>query len=156
MKIEKRLTTGPLERIYIAACELAQFRGGKNVEVQLFRTGATPAELAALGDKDWVGAPPADMPAELLQGATREAALQCLLEAFTEKEIEELCEYLQKRYGNQITRLTICPMNLPVPLGVGPLGQIPETESSGFIKFDEAPGYNLNFGFRGYFDLNQG
>lgn len=144
----------PIKRIYIAAATLKEFRGRKNLEVQLVRTGAKPEEIEACKGLGLVGAAPADMPEEILAGATEEAALACLMEAFTEEEAKELCEYMEKRYGGQISQLTVGPFELPVPLGVGPLAQIPESDSSGFLNFDEAPDYPLKFKFKGFYDLN--
>lgn len=151
LKAEKK---EPIDRIYIAAVTLKEFRQKKNVEAQLFRAGVTEAEMEAYKGKNLVGPAPAEIPAEVLKGATGEAALACLLEAFTEEEIGEMAKYLEERYGGQMEKLDIGPMELPVPLGIGPLGQIPETENSGFINFDLAPGYPLNFKFKGYYDLN--
>lgn len=155
MEIKKIKASEPIERIYIAAAELPNFRGKHHVEVQLFRSGITPEEIEACSGLDLVGPAPNDMPPEILKGATKEAALECALEAFTEEEAEQLCSYLQERYANQISKLTICPMTLPVPLGIGPLGKIPETATAGFINFDQAPGYALPFSFRGYYDLGE-
>lgn len=153
MLIEKEEAQGGPERIYIAAATLKELRGRKNVEVQLFRPGATAEEMAALRDQGLVGDPPPEMPKELLAGATMENALACLLEAFTAAETEQLAAYLQERYADQVERLVICPMTLPVPLGVGPLAQIPESDSSGFLNFDLAPDYPLPFRFRGFYEF---
>lgn len=145
----------PVKRIYIAAATLREFRQKKDVEIQLFRVGAGEEEINSCQIKYLVGPPPSDMPPEILAGATEKAALACLLEAFTEKEITEIEKYLKSRYDEQINQLVIGPMDLPVPLGVGPLAQIPESVNSGFINFDQAPGYPLKFAFRGYYDLNE-
>lgn len=153
MIIEKEQASGGPERIYIAAVTLKNLHGRKNVEVQLFRTGAQPEEMAALKNQALVGDPPPEMPKELLAGATTENALACLLEAFTEEETEQLTAYLKDRYADQVERLIICPIQIPVPLGVGPLAQIPESESSGFVNFDLAPDYPLPFKFRGFYEI---
>lgn len=141
----------PLERIYIAAATLRSFQNKKDVEVHLLRIGATPAEMAELAKLDIVGPPEPDIPAQILAGATREAALACLLETFTGAEVEQLARYLEERYSEQISRLMIGPMDLPVPLGAGPLAAIPESASSGFINFDLAPDYPLDFRFKGFY-----
>lgn len=156
MKIRKipAQADAPIERIYIAAATLANFRGYSDVELQLFRTGAAQEELERLKEKNLVGPPDPSMPTDALAGATEQAALECVLEAFTETEIQKLADYLEERYSGQFNELNICPMDLPVPLGVGPLAKIPESENTGFINFDLAPDYPLDFGFRGYFDLN--
>lgn len=153
MNVQIISANNPIKRIYIAAATLNEFRGHKNVEVQLFRTGGDQEEAGELLKLDLVGPPSPEMPAELLGGATREAAIACLQEAFTQEEIDDLVRYLKERYDGQFSNLTICPVNLPIPLGVGPLALIPESETSGFINFDLAPGYELPFTFKGYYDL---
>lgn len=141
------------DRIYIAAATLKNFKGLGNVEIQLLRCGASQAEMEALRDRNLVSAPASDLPAEIRAGTTRDMALACLLEAFTKEEIEELVKYLDERYGEHISELVVCPLELPLPFGVGPLGQMPESESSGFINFDLAPDYPLGFKFKGFYEL---
>lgn len=155
MRVNKTLSpdAAPDQRLYIVAATLRDFRGRQNLEVQIFRAKADAAELELLRGKNLVGSPDPDMPAELLAGATEDAALECLLEAFTANELELVESYLKSRYGEHITELTICPMPLPIPLGVGPLGKIPEGENSGFINFDLAPDYPLPFAIKGYYEL---
>lgn len=140
-------------RIHIAALVLKNFQNRENVEIQLFRPGGDPAELAGLARSELVGPALADMPPELISGATEDAAIACLLEAFTAAEIRQMTDYLQERYSGQIAEISICPLQLPVPLGIGPLAGLPEGARSGFINFDLAPGYPLDFAFRGYYDL---
>lgn len=143
----------PLNRIYIVAATLNSFKGRRHVEVHIFRHGATDEELAALEGKSLVGPPDPAVPPQVLQGATEEAALRCLLEAFTAEESQALAAYLEQRYADHIEKITVCPMELPVPLGVAPLGGIPEGKSTGFIRFDAAPDYPLPFVARGFYDL---
>lgn len=142
------------DRIYVMAATLKAFKGRRHVEVHIFRHGATQAELDALRHKGLVGPADPSMPPQLLAGATEERALACLLEAFTAGESEALAAWLETRYADQMERLTICPLELPVPLGVGPLGEIPEGGSTGFIRFDQARGYALPFAARGFYDLS--
>lgn len=144
---------GPIERIYIAAVILKNLRGSQNVEVQLFRPIYDHAEIEELKNKGLVSDTEPGMPAELMAGATEESALACLLESFTLEEARAIAKYLEDRYADQAVSLTICPMKLPVPLGLGPLQSVPETEKSGFIHFDKAPDYPLDFQFKGYYDL---
>ena len=155
MKVEKirASSDSPLERVYFASAVMNGFRGRDNIELQLFRVGATEAELDALRGKNLVGPADPNMPPQALAGASEDAALECMLEAFTEEEADQLAAYLQERYSDQFGTLAICPMDVPVPLGIGPLAKIPESENSGFINFDLAPDYPLDFKFRGYFDL---
>lgn len=145
----------PIDRVYIASAMLANFRGRQHVEAHLFRPGATAEEIESLKGKCLVGEADPAMPAEVLAGATEEAALGCIAESFTKEEAHLLAEYLQNRYADQIEKLTICPISLPVPLGVGPLAKIPEGHASGFINFDQARDYKLPFALKGYYDLEQ-
>lgn len=155
MQINKTLAPDAAsgERLYIVAAALREFRGKQNLEAQIFRAKADMDELVPLRGKNLVGPPDPAMPKELLAGATEDAALECLLEAFTENELKQLEKYLGDRYGEHIISLDICPMPLPIPLGVGPLGKIPEGEKSGFINFDLAPDYPLPFAVKGYYEL---
>lgn len=141
-------------RSYVISMRLANFKGYKDVEAHIFRYAYPEEEIEELAGLDLVGPPDVDMPAELVAGATKEAALKCILEAFTKEESEELAQYLKEKYEDQIVSLYVAPLNLPAPLGVGPLAEIPEGEKSGFIKFDKAPGYNLPFKARAYYDIS--
>lgn len=143
----------PLQRIYIMVATLRAFKGRRHVDVHIFRHGASEEELAALESLELVGAPDPSVPPEALQGATREAALRCMLEAFTAEESRALLEYLEQRYAEHIEKITVCPLDLPVPLGVAPLAAIPEGKSTGFIRFDAVPNYPLSFTVRGFYDL---
>lgn len=143
------------ERIHIVALVLKNFQNRENVEIQLFRPGGDPVELEGLNRSALVGSAVAGMPPELVRGATEEAAIACLLETFTASEIRQITEYLQERYSGQIAEIAICPLELPVPLGIGPISGLAEGNRSGFINFDLAPGYPLDFAFRGYYDLDQ-
>lgn len=144
-----------MPRCYIAAAELANFRGHPGVSVQLFRTRASDDELEQIRGLGLVSADKPEMPAGLPESPGEEAALRFLLECFTRDEAASLAEYLKMRYGDQLDRLIICPVDLPVPLGIGPVAQIPESARSGFINFDLAQGYSLPFTFKGYYDLNE-
>ena len=156
MEILRLAATGkPLcDRIYVLGATLKAFRGQRHVETHIIRHGATEEELAALRGKGLVAPPDPAMPAALLEGATEDRALACLLEAFTLEESEALAAWLEKRYADRIEKLVICPLDLPVPLGVGPLGEIPEGGQTGFIRFDAAPGYDLPFAARAFYDLS--
>ncbi|MCD7984894.1 MAG: hypothetical protein LUG19_11695 [Desulfovibrio sp.] len=143
----------PLDRIYIIAATLNAFKGRRHVEVHIFRHGTTDEELAALEGKKLVGPPDPAVPPQVLQGTTEEAALRCVLEAFTAEESQALVAYLEQRYAEHIEKIMVCPMDLPVPLGVAPLSGIPEGKSTGFIRFDAVPDYPLPFVARGFYDL---
>ncbi len=142
-------------RTYVASLRLANFKGHKDVEAHLFRYDYPENEIEEIAKLDLVGPPDPAMPAELIKDATKEQALKCILEAFTEEESRQLEKYLREKYSDQIVSLYIAPLNLPAPLGVAPLAEIPEGEKSGFIKLDKAPGYNLPFKIRAYYDLSE-
>lgn len=145
----------PVERIYVASAILSNFKGQKNVEAQLFRAGYQDSELDDLRSRNLVAENDADIPPEILAGATEDGALRCLLEAFTKTECDQLEAYLKERYADQIVQLDIAPLPLPLPLGLGPLMELPQGEKSGFINFDQAPGYTLPFRVKGWYDLEQ-
>lgn len=147
-------TPSQCDRVYVLGATLKAFRGQRHVETHIIRHGATEEELAALRGKGLVAPPDPAMPAALLEGATEDRALRCLLEAFTAEESEALAAWLERRYADRIEKLVICPLELPVPLGVGPLGEIPEGGQTGFIRFDAAPGYSLPFAARAFYDLS--
>ena len=73
----------PLDRIYIVAATLKTFKGRRHVDVQIFRPGAGDDELEAIRGLGLVAPADPSIPPEVLQGATEEAALRCILEAFT-------------------------------------------------------------------------
>lgn len=143
----------PISRIYIMGAVLKHFKGRSDVEIHIFRHGADDGELAALQGRNLVGPADPEVPPEALAGATEEAALRCLLEAFTKEEADALADWLETRYADQISDLYVSPMDLPVPLGVGPLGLVPSGRTNGFICFDAVHGYPLPFVARGYYDL---
>lgn len=155
MDIDLRLAKPPHapERIFMGAATLKSLRGSPGVEIQLFRYGHGE-NIDTLKDKSLVAPPDPAIPAEVLSGASEAAALEFILEAFTSEEAEAIAHYLAERYNDQIENVIFCPMDVPVPLGVGPLAKIPETAGSGFIKFDLAPDFPLPFKFRGYFEIN--
>lgn len=140
----------PLDRVYLIQATLKTFKGRRDVVVHLFRHDTDPAEMDTLRDLNIVGKADANTP----EGATQENALCSLLEAFTAEEGNALLEYLQHRYEEHITRVLVCPVDLPVPLGIVPFSSIPEGKSMGFIRFDAAAAYTLPFGVHGFYDLD--
>lgn len=154
MEIVPCATPPLLERCHIGYAVLSNFRGHADVEIHLFRSGASEAELEDLRGKDLVGPPDPSAPPQALAGATEEAALRSILECFTYAECQQLAAYLQKHYEQQIRKLILCPMDFPVPLGVGPLASYPQTRTSGFVNFDEAQNYDLPFAVKAYYELS--
>ncbi|MBQ9536629.1 MAG: hypothetical protein IJU79_02445 [Desulfovibrionaceae bacterium] len=141
-------------RCYGIDAIVKNFKGCQHLEITLFRSGATAAELEEVKRLDLVGPPEPEVPPEVLQGATEEGALRYVLENFTESEAEQFLQYCQDRYADLFETILIAPLELPVPLGAGPLAALPTTPTSGFICFDQAPNYPLNFAVRAYFDFN--
>ena len=144
----------PLDRIYIITLVMHTFKGRRNVEAHLFKAESDPAELASLRDKGLLGKPCADPGDSRLPCGTEDDALQTVLEAFTAEEGNLLLDYLKKRYVDQIARVTVCPLELPIPLGVVPLSAIPEGKTMGFIRFDAVRDYPLPFAVRAFYDLD--
>lgn len=144
----------PLDRIYIVAATLKTFKGRRHVDVQIFRPGAGDDEVEAIRNLGLVAPADPSIPPEVLQGATEDAALRCILEAFTAEESRALLAYLEERYAEHIEKITICPMDIPVPLGVAPLADIGESNTTGFIRFDAVRDYSLPFAAHGYYDLS--
>ncbi|WP_297670811.1 hypothetical protein [uncultured Desulfovibrio sp.] len=145
----------PLDRVYVVTAVLNTFKMHRHVEVQIFRPGASDDEVKALQGKNLVAPADPSVPPQVLQGATEEAALRCLLECLTEDEARALATYLGERYADQFESLTVCPLEVPVPLGVGPLEGITEGKNSGFIRFDAVRDWPLPFRAWGYYDLDQ-
>lgn len=143
----------PLDRFYIVAITLNTFKGRRHVDVQIFRPNAADDELEPLRGLGLVAPADPSVPAEVLQGATEEAALRCILEAFTAEESRALADYLEQRYAEHIEKITVCPMDIPVPMGVAPLAGITEGKSTGFIRFETVRDYPLSFPAHGFYDL---
>ncbi len=141
------------DRVYGMDAVLKNFKGCQHLEITLFRYGAKKEELDALVGKNLVGAPDPDVPAAVLEGATEERGLQYILENFTREEVDQFISYAKGRYADQIEELIVAPLDIPVPLGTGPLAAIPVSGNSGFICFDKAKDYPLPFAVRAYFDF---
>ena len=145
----------PLDRIYIITLTMHTFKGRRNVEAHLFRAEPDPAELASLRNKGLVGKLRAEANgSQAAPHGTEDDALRSVLEAFTAEEGNLLLDYLKERYADQILRVTVCPLELPVPLGVVPLSAIPEGKTMGFIRFDAVRDYPLPFAVRAFYDLD--
>lgn len=144
----------PLERIYIITATLKNFKGRRNVEVHLFRANPDLAELESLRAMNIVGKPNNETPVGSNTPAAAEDALRTVLEAFTAEEGNVLLEYMDKRYADQFAKVVVCPLELPVPLGVVPLSAIPEGKSMGFIHLSAVRDYPLDFAVSGFYDLD--
>ena len=155
MIIENHKADGTLlhPRSYGIDAVLKNFKGMEHVEVTLFRYGTDEEEVKSLLGKNLVGDPDPDIPEAVLQGATEENAIRYLLENFTEDEVNQFISYLEERYSDLVEKVIAAPLDLPVPLGTGPLAKLPTTSHSGFIFFEKAPNYPLDFAVHGYFDF---
>ena len=152
--IYNKIDNPVFERCYGIDAILKNFKGCQHLEITLFRAGQTKEELEALRGKNLVGDPDPSVPAIVLQGATEEGALSYILENFTAEEADQFLDYCQKRYADFIEKIMISPLDIPVPFGTSALASLPTTATSGFICFDRAPNYPLNFSVRAYFDFN--
>lgn len=145
----------PLARAWIVTAVLHSFKGQRHVEVQIFRPGVTDEEVRSLQGQPLVAPADPSAPPQVVQGATEEAVLRCILESFTEEECHALAAYLEERYETQFESLIACPLELPVPLGVGPLEGIAEDARTGFIRFDAVRDWPLPFRAWGFYCLDQ-
>ncbi|MEG2173658.1 MAG: hypothetical protein RRY29_10455 [Desulfovibrionaceae bacterium] len=143
-----------LERIYIITATLKTFKGRRNVDVHLFRANPDSAELETLRAMNLVGKPDNETPVGCATPEAGEDALRTVLEAFTAEEGNDLLEYLDKRYAEQFAKVVVCPLELPVPLGVVPLSTIPEGKTMGFIHLNAVRDYPLPFQVHGFYDLD--
>lgn len=144
----------PLERIYIITATMKTFKGRRDVEVHLFRADPDIAELDTLRAMNVVGKPSNETPVGCSTPEAAEDALRSVLEAFTAEEGNALLEYLDKRYADQFAKVVVCPLEIPVPLGVVPLSAIPEGKAMGFINLSAVRDYPLPFAVRGFYDLD--
>lgn len=144
----------PLERIYIITATLKTFKGRRNVEVHLFRSNPDVAELESLRAMNLVGKPNNETPLGCNSPEAAEDALRTVLEAFTAEEGNLLLEYLDQRYADQFSKVVVCPLEMPVPLGVVPLSSIPMGKSMGFINMSAVRDYPLPFAVQAFYDLD--
>ncbi|MBQ7456560.1 MAG: hypothetical protein IJS54_02990 [Desulfovibrio sp.] len=147
-------TSPTFPRIYGIDAILRNFKGCPHLEITIIRHGQTKEEVEALLGKGLVGEPDPEVPKEVLVGATEYRALQCLLENFTKEEAQAFVDYVQERYADQVEAIMVGPLDIPIPLGAGPLAALPITKNSGFICFDKAENYPLPFAARAYFDFS--
>jgi hypothetical protein len=140
----------PVERAWVISMTIKSFKGRKDVEVHLFRPDYDTAEAEGYDWDALLGDPVhPELPVDL------QASRRVLLEAFTPEERDQVLEYLKSTYEDRVSQVVAAPMDLPIPLGLPPLSDIPEGKSIGFIRFDKLPNYSLPFGLRGFYDLAQ-
>ncbi|TVM24792.1 hypothetical protein DQK91_23295, partial [Oceanidesulfovibrio marinus] len=78
-----------------------------------------------------------------------------LMESFTADERYLVIDYINEHYADSVSVLNSEPVNLPVPMGLQPLSQLPEGKTIGFIRCNQIPHYSLPFKLRGKHDLAQ-
>jgi hypothetical protein len=132
-------------RGHVATICIRVFKGRKDVLVHLFRPQWDPEE----GDCDW---------SELIQPGQetgRGNSREVVLESFTREEMDRIVDYLAKRYGDRLTRISVNSLDFPLPAGLLPLRSMPEGKDIGRIRFEIVPGYPLPFTVHGLYDLSQ-
>ncbi|KUG29342.1 hypothetical protein ASZ90_000760 [hydrocarbon metagenome] len=140
----------PIDRAYTLSIVIKSFKGRKDVEVHLFRPEWDKAEEKQY---DW-NALMGDLLVPDLE-VSLESCRRVVLEAFTEKERDQLVGYLKDRYQDRLAAIRSCSLNFPIPLGLVALSELSEGKDSGFVNFDKVPNFPLPFAVRGFFDLSQ-
>jgi hypothetical protein len=140
----------PVARAWVLSMVVSSFKGRKNVEAHLFRWEYEPEPDESY---DWSAllGEPIHPQAEV----DPEKSKRVLFEAFTAEERDQVINFLKERYGSRLASLVAHPMDLPIPLGIPPLSDIPEGKTMGFIRFEMLPNYKLPFAFHGFYDLAQ-
>lgn len=142
-----------LERIYIITATIKTFKGRRDVQIHLFKTNPDISELDDLRKMKLIDTANNTNAVPNIQEAT-EDALRSVLEAFTAQEGNLLLEFLDDKYKGQISKVLVCPLEIPIPLGVVPLSAIPAGKTMGFIHFDAIKDYSLPFPVWGFYDLD--
>lgn len=142
-----------LERIYIITATIKTFKGRRDVEIHLFKTNPDTSELKFLSNMKLVDVDNNTNAVSNIKEATDDA-LRSVLEAFTAKEGNLLLEFLDDKYNDQISKVLVCPLEIPIPMGIIPLSAIPQGKTMGFIHFDETKNYSLPFAVWGFYDLD--
>lgn len=149
-----------LERCYLMQATLKHFKGREHVVAHLYRHGdpADATDAAARQEELRNLRATAGLVAEANDttppGASADAALLSVLEAFTAEEGNQVLEFLRQRYAGQLEKVFVFPLELPLPLGLTPFSQLPEEGPMGFIRFDAMRDYTLPFKVRGFYDLS--
>lgn len=135
---------------HIISLTIRSFKGRRNVELFLFKADYSDTLLDKLRLFPLVGEP-----IDPNNPGDPDDALRSILESFTEKERDDVLQYLSQRYAENITSAFACPLETPVPQGIRSLASIPEGKNLGFVYFERAPNYPLPFRLRGFYDLEQ-
>lgn len=142
-------TSLPLERAHVITMTIRTFKGRRDVDVHLFRSGWDESESTTLDWNTLLG-PPIDPSMTSPDGSKK-----VLMEAFTEEERDTIINYLKDQYPTRITAIASAPLQFPIPLGLPALSDMKEGKSIGFIDFSKIPSYPLTLPLKGLYDLSQ-
>ncbi|ACV68088.1 hypothetical protein [Desulfohalobium retbaense] len=140
----------PVDRAHVLRATISLFKGCRDVEVHLFRAKWSPQEVQAY-NWDRLVTPPAEADDKRAVHNTR----TFVLEAFTEKERDQLVSYFQDHYEDRISRLEGHTLEFPLPAGITPLSSVEATGEMGLILFEKIPHYSLPFTVHGFYDLSR-
>jgi hypothetical protein len=140
----------PVDRGYVVSMVVASFKGFENVEVHLYKPRWDESEAGSFNWESLLGEPirpnaPVDS----------DGSRKVLLESFSAWERNQVLEYLQKRYSDKLESVSTSVMDFPVPLGLTPLCEVPETETIGRIHLEAVPNFELDFPVHGLYDLSR-
>ena len=136
-----------VEGLYHIAVTLAEFRGYKNVDLNIFRANTNEVPF---NPEKYV---PDCIPKDLLKEKPS-YVLEYLKESFTIQEIQQIKEYFSK-FGN-ISIGKQFPCSLPEDGNILPTSAIPFDGNdfpNGFIDFYKTPDYSLPFDVTGHYNL---
>lgn len=137
----------PCERAFVLSMVIRSFKGRRDVEVHLFRSGwAETDALICRGEGIFEPAASADK-------ESHERACAFLMEAFTAEERDALIDYLSARYADKVSEITAAPLPFPIPTDISPLSTVPLGQDIGLIHLWKIPNYPLPFKVDGLFDL---
>jgi hypothetical protein len=140
----------PAKKGYAVSLIIKKLKGYKDVEVHLFLPEWDEKEALSydwsklLGDPIDSNAPPDPT-----------GSRKVLMESFSLEERDIVLDYMKKRYVSRLSAINSRPMDFPIPMGLIPLGEIPEDDDIGCIRFEEIPNYNLPFPVHGLYILSQ-
>ncbi len=123
---------------------IRSFKGRRNVEVHLFRPTWSDKDE---NSENWNA---------LIAEETEDNSSKCVvMESFTDKERDNIINYLKEQYSTRLTAIRSTPLHFPVPAGLSGLSQLEPGKNVGFIEFDRIPSYSLDIPLKGLYDLSQ-
>ncbi|WP_462323849.1 hypothetical protein [Desulfoplanes sp.] len=142
----------PVDRGYVLSMVIRSFKGRRDVEVHLYRSAWSDDEMDTYDWKNLLGGS-----IERKDGGAidPQGSKKVLLEAFTEKERDQVITYLSERYESRLTKITAAPLGFPIPQGLAPLSSFAQGKTIGTIQLDKIPNYPLPFPIRGLYDLSR-